>query len=101
MVSPTRTTTAPLACLARRPVSMVSRLSPIVRSTMTGFRVAKDEVDMDYTTTYVRSVAVGEWEGGRASGPLDGTEARSLVSDGMPRVIRERKRPRPSETPDG
>src|SRR4051812_35463081 len=44
-----RTTTAPLACLASRPDSRESVLPPIVRSTVTGFRVERDVLDMNST----------------------------------------------------
>jgi hypothetical protein len=67
MVSPTLTTTAPLACLASLPVSIETTLPPIVRETDTGRRggVRMRLLDVDMECTYIsRRAAVREREAG-------------------------------------
>src|SRR5690242_11738468 len=74
IVSPIRTITAPLACLASRPVSRLMSLSPMVRSTTLR---AKGVLDME--TTYEAALWRREREGW-GIGPGAGIEAdRSLA----------------------
>src|SRR3954451_13923920 len=79
MVSPTRTTTAPWACLASRPDSMETVLPPIERSTVTGLRVACDELDIQNPTSAGGQQGVGASDG--RSGPR-----RDPVAPGLPRA---------------
>src|SRR3954469_3783517 len=98
-MSPIRTTTAPLACLASRPVSRLRRLPPIVRSTVTGFLVASDVVDMNSTyfgrsgSRHGRSVAA--WTGPEAG---QGAKVRSDYP-GDPRKEEAALEPRRTDRP--
>src|SRR5579883_1353772 len=80
MVLPILTTTAPLACLASRPVSMESVLPPIVRSTVTGLRIAKEVLDMNLSLPRPCPEVRGLWCG-RIEARRSRAQLRSIGSD--------------------